>query len=111
MGMATTHFQPKLSQLLEKENWKYCLIPPGLTLMAQPLDISINYPMKQYLITYDALFRINTLYATKPTDEDIINKVYEIWNGDTKITKVMIYKYFKKPGITVKLDNNEKKFD
>lgn len=108
MGRVTTHFQPKLSQLLEKENWKYSLIPPGLTRFSQLLDIIINYPMKQYLITYDVLFRINTLNATKPTDEDIINKVYEIWNEDTKITKEMIYKSFIKPGITVKLDNTEK---
>lgn len=64
--------------------------------------------MKQYLLRFDVLFRINTLNANKPTDEDIINKVYEIWNDVTKITKEMIYKSFKKPGITIKLDNTEK---
>ncbi len=52
--------------------------------------------MKQYLLRFDVLFRINTLNANKPTDEDIINKVYEIWNDVTKITKEMIYKSFKK---------------
>ena len=109
MDRASTHFIPSLTPILEKENWKYCLIPPGLTRFAQPLDISINFPMKQYLINYDILFRINTLNNTEPTEEDFINKIYEIWNDDSKITKEMIFNSFKKPGISVKLDNSEKK--
>ena len=67
MDRASTHFIPSLTPILEKENWKYCLIPTGLTIFAQPLEISINFPMKQYLINYDILFRINTLNNTKPT--------------------------------------------
>ena len=43
MDRAISHFQPNLSQLLEKEKWKYCLIPPGLARFAQPLDISIIF--------------------------------------------------------------------
>ena len=108
MDRASTHYLTNLTSLLEKEKWKYCLIPPGLTRFAQPLDISINFPMKQYLINYDSLFRINTLNKIKPTEEDIINKIYEIWNDGSKITKEMIFNSFKKPGISVKLDNSEK---
>ena len=64
--------------------------------------------MKQYILTYDSLFRIKNLNSAKPTEEDIINKIYEIRNVDSKIIKEMIYNSFKKPGISVKLDNSEK---
>ena len=107
MDRASTHYLTNLTHLLEKEKWKYCLIPPGMARFAQPLDISVNFPMKQYLITYDSLFRIKTLNNIRPTEEDIINKIYEIWNDDSKIIKEIIFNSFNKPGISVKLDNSE----
>jgi hypothetical protein len=64
--------------------------------------------MKHYLIIYNTIFKIKTLNTNKPNKEDIINKVYETWNTHKKITKEMIYISFKKPGISVKLDNSEK---
>mgnify|MGYP006916227968 CR=1 FL=1 len=35
------------------------------------LDISINYPMKEYLHQFDTLYRIKTLNRIKPSEEDI----------------------------------------
>ena len=110
MDRASTLYLINLTPLLGKEKWKYCLIPSIMTRFTQPLDISINFPMKQYLITYDSLFRIKTLNKIRHIEEDIINKIYEIWNDGSKITKEMIFNSFKKPEISVKLDNSEKNF-
>ena len=49
MDKATSHFENNLNEKFEREKWKYSLIPSGLTRYFQPLDISINYPMKEYL--------------------------------------------------------------
>ena len=73
LDRATTHFENNLTEKLEKEKWKYSLIPSGLTRYCQPLDISINYPMKEYLHQFDTLYRIKTLNRIKPSEE-VINK-------------------------------------
>ena len=39
MDRVTTHFEKNLTEKLEKEKWKYSLIPSGLTRYCQPLDI------------------------------------------------------------------------
>lgn len=49
MDRATIHFENNLNEKFEREKWKYSLIPSGLTRYFQPLVISINYPMKEYL--------------------------------------------------------------
>ena len=80
MDRASTHYLTNLTTLLEKEKWSIAEYLPGMTRFSQPLDININFPMKQYLITYDSLFRIKTLNKIRPTEEDITNKIYEICN-------------------------------
>ena len=108
MDRATTHFENNLSEKLEKEKWKYSLIPSDLTRYCQPLDISINYPMKEYLHQFDTLYRIKILNRIKPSEEEIIKEVFNIWNDPNKITGDMIFRSFKKTGISVKLDNSER---
>ena len=71
MDRVTTYFENNLTEKLENEKWKYSLIPSGLTRYCQPLDISINYPMKEYLHQFDTLYRIKTLNRIKPSEEDI----------------------------------------
>ena len=56
MDRVTTHFENNLTEKLENE---------------KPLDISINYPMKEYLHQFDTLYRIKTLNRIKPSEEDI----------------------------------------
>ena len=34
---------------MKKNNSAFILIPPGLTKFFQPLDLSINFPLKHYL--------------------------------------------------------------
>ena len=45
-----------------------------MTTFSQSLDISINFPMKQYLIIYDFLFRIKESNKIWHIEEDIIKK-------------------------------------
>ena len=108
MDRVTTHFENNLTEKLEKEKWKFSLIPSGLTRYCQPLDISINYPMKEYLHQFDTLYRIKTLNRIKPSEEELIKEVFNIWNDPNKITWDMIFHSFKKTGISVKLDNSER---
>ena len=46
----TTHYYDSLSEMLKKYNGTYVLIPPGLTRFIQPLDVSINGPLKKKFI-------------------------------------------------------------
>ena len=108
MDRVTTHFENNLTEKLENEKWKFSLIPSGLTRYCQPLDISINYPMKEYLHQFDTLYRIKTLNRIKPSEEELIKEVFNIWNDPNKITRDMIFHSFKKTGISVKLDNSER---
>ena len=78
MDRATTHFENNLNEKFEKEKWKNSLIPSGLTNYCQPLDISINYPMKKYLHQFDTLYKINILNKINPSEEEIIKEVFNI---------------------------------
>ena len=44
---ATTHYDKNLSKLFKDNNSSFILIPPGLTRYIQPLDVSINDPLKK----------------------------------------------------------------
>ena len=44
----------------------------------------------------------------KPSEEELIKEVFNIWNDPNKITRDMIFHSFKKTGISVKLDNSER---
>ena len=64
--------------------------------------------MKEYLHQFDTLYRIKTLNRIKPSEEELIKEVFNIWNDPNKITLyMMIFHSFKKTGISVKLDNSE----
>ena len=47
MDRATTHYDKNLSKLFKDNNSSFILIPPGLTRYIQPLDVSINGPLKK----------------------------------------------------------------
>ena len=91
------------------------LIPPGLTRFIQPLDVSINGPFKKAIHHWDLDFRIKNLNSKKPTRDDIINAVVNLWYNDDLISQKNIISSFKCTGISVKLDGTEqnliKKYD
>ena len=47
MDRATTHYDKNLSKLFKDNNSSFILIPPGITRYIQPLDVSINGPLKK----------------------------------------------------------------
>ena len=88
---------------------KISMIPGGITRHLQPLDESINKPLK------DELKKRYTKYCTdqkdikaRVTQKDLINWVGEIWYDD-KLTSEMVRKSFKTTWITLELDGNEVK--
>ena len=87
------------------------MIPPGLTRYVQPLDISINKPFKSEILQKYSQFQIKTLNCQKPTHENIIEFVYDIWNNSgIIITKEIIIKSFKICGISNAMDSIEDHF-
>ena len=49
LDMCTSHIKEDFLKLLYDYNQNYYLIPGGLTRVLQPLDVSINKPLKQRL--------------------------------------------------------------
>ena len=43
---ATSHYENQLITIFKDNNCKYILIPPGITRFCQPIDVSINAPVK-----------------------------------------------------------------
>jgi hypothetical protein len=88
------------------------LIPPRFI---QPIDVSINGPFKKAMHHWDLDFRIKNLNSKKPTRDDIINAVVNLWYNDDLISWKNIISSFKCTGISVKLDGTEqnliKKYD
>ena len=107
MDRATTHYDKNLSKLFKDNNSSFILIPPGLTRYIQPLDVSINGPLKKKLIHWDTDFRIDSMNKKKPNEFDIINCVYKIWYDKEFINDKMIIDSFKITGISVSLDGSE----
>ena len=107
MERANTHYDKNLSKLFKDNNSSFILIPPGLTRYIQPLDVSINGPLKKKLIHWDTDFRIDSMNKKKPNEFDIINAVYKIWYDKEFINYKMIIDSFKITGISVSLDGSE----
>lgn len=115
LDRATTHYDPKLIDIFKQHKSYFLLIPPGLTRFIQPLDVGINGPFKKAMHHWDLDFRIKNLNNKKPTRDDIINAVVNIWYNDDLISRKNIISSFKCTGISVKLDGTEqnliKKYD
>ncbi len=44
---------PKVNQLLEANSIHVCLLPPNLTDRLQPMDLTINKPIKDFLRNFE----------------------------------------------------------
>ena len=107
LDRVTSHYDDDLVNIFKKNNSKYILIPPRLTRYLQPLDVSINKPFKQYMHHFDIDFRIKNQNTKKPSYNDIIEAVVNIWYDEKIITQNEIIKSFKVTGISNKLDGSE----
>ena len=107
MDRATSHYDETLVDIFKKYNSYFILIPPGLTRFIQPLDVSINGPFKKAMHHWDIDFRIQNKNEKKPTPNDIINAVVDIWYNNTTIKQCNIINSFKSTGISINLDGSE----
>ena len=104
---ATSHSENELVNIFKDNNSKYILIPPGIKRFCQPLDISINAPVKAAIKKWDTLFRISNNNTRKPTNKELLEAIYNIWYDENIISKKMIYHSFKITGISINMDGSE----
>ena len=72
---AITHYDDTLSETFKNCNGAYVLIPPGLTRFIQPLDASINKPLKKKFHHWHLDYIIEHKNEKKRSCEDIIYAV------------------------------------
>lgn len=109
LDMCTSHIKEDFLKLLYDNNQNYYLIPGGLTRVLQPLDVSINKPVKQRLtqIYCDNCLKLGR-NLEKIKREVIIGWILQIWKYEQNtINKEMIYMSFKYCGISNCLDGSE----
>jgi transposase-like protein len=94
-----------------KNNSKYVLIPPGLTKVIQPLDMSISEKFRRRMLYWDIDFKLNNQYIRRQTEEEIIDEVIELWYDDNFITREEIIKGFKNTGIGSEIQDFKEKYD
>ena len=109
MDRATSHYSDNLIKSFINNNSTYILIPAGLTRYLQPLDVSVNFPFKNYLKQEYINFNLFKFNNEKAKHEDIINFVYKVWYSDNKITAEIIKNSFKVTGITEDFMQSKKK--
>lgn len=95
MDRATSHHSDSLAKKFINNNSSYILISPGLTRFLQPLDVSINFPFKNYLKQEYYNFNLFKSNKEKAMYDDIINFMSNAWYSEGKITKDIIKKSFK----------------
>ena len=103
---APSHLTEEVTNMFAENNCYYRLIPSGLTSYCQPLDLSINKPFKDSIKLKHRQFCINNKNTAKPTPEDMVRWVSEIW-WSNNITEETIKHSFKKGGIILKNDGTE----
>lgn len=100
LDRATSHYSDGLIKNFINNNSTFILIPSGLTRYLQPLDVSVNFPFKNFLKSEYINFNLFKSDKEKATHNDIINFVYNVWYSNNKITEDIIKKSFKVTGIT-----------
>ena len=89
------HINDTLSEKYKKYNGSNVLILSGLKRFIQPLDASINGPLKKKFHHWYLEYIIEHKNEKKPSCEDIIDAVDMLWYDETIITKEQIIKSFK----------------
>ena len=110
MDRARSHFSNEISDIFEKNNSKFILIPPGMTRFVQPLDVCINKPFKDAMRKAYTEYEIKKGMQNKPSHEDLVSRLENVWYDPNLLTSEMIKKSFKICGISNSLDGSEDNF-
>lgn len=101
------HITDDVTGAMKKHSVVPAVIPGGCTSLLQPLDVSINKPMKDHAkqLWSDYMDTINATTPTKTASkQQMVDWVVEAINN---INKEMVIKSFKVTGLTTKLDGSE----
>ena len=79
MDRARSHFSNEISDIFEKNNSKFILIPPGMTRFVQPLDVCINKPFKDAMRKAYTEYEIKKGMQNKPSHEDLVSILEKVW--------------------------------
>ncbi len=101
-----SHLTNDIKKMFDQNNCFYRLIPPGLTSYCQPLDLCANKIFKDSIQNKYREFCVRVRNMKKPTPEDLIEWVSEIWWSNT-ISISNIKLSFKVGGINLKMDGSE----
>ena len=96
----------KISELMEKNNIKCLIVPPATTSYLQPLDVSINGPLKAYVkVEYDKWFKSDKVELTrKGNAKRAPYSVVARWVKDSfeKISNRVVAESFETCGISIR---------
>ena len=106
LDRTTSHISNEIKKILNDNNSSYRLIPPGLTPYCQPLDLCINKTFNDAIKFKYREFCNYWKSTKKPTPEDLIQWISEIWWSNI-ISNNTIKNSFKKAGINLNLDGSE----
>ncbi len=102
------HLTEKVKQLLNRRNVDIAVIPGGMTSILQPLDVSINQPMKVNLRSLWTDWLVSGKQEFQPSGkrkpasrETVVGWVADAWH---QITPAMVQQSFLKCGIANALD-------
>ena len=91
MYSAPVHVSEEIKNLYLSNNKRLLFIPPGLTSVLHPLDVSINKLFKEGIRNKYAEHLIkNKDKSNKVNREDIIKWIADIWYSDKIISKISI---------------------
>ena len=107
----TTIYEDDFIHWYNKNNSKYVLVPPGLTKFTQPLDKGIIEKFRKRMLYWNVDFKIKNQYMRRQTEEEIIDKILDLWYDENFITKNEIIQAFKDSGIASENINFGEKYD
>ena len=112
MDSAPVHISEEIKILYLSNKKRLLFIPPGLTNVLQPLDVTINNLFKEGIRNrYGEYIIKNKDMHNKVNREDIIKWITDVWYSDKIISNISIINTFKACGISNNINKNNDYLD